>query len=184
MQVIHRYLLGEPPAANELLFWVADQVNVAGALQRDLRPAILDSALLHPGALTVLGRPIDVSRVEVPTYGVGGTGDYLTPWQGCLRSLTAMAGPARFALTPGGHLSALLAAPGARSQHYRIGPVRGDVSEWEGEAESRDGSWWDDWTSWLSAGSTGSRPVSGSLGSAAHPAGEPAPGTYVHRSLR
>src|SRR4029453_15047987 len=49
-------------------------------------------ALVTPGALTVLGTPVDLSQVEVDTYLVAGIADRLTPWQNCYRSTQLLGG--------------------------------------------------------------------------------------------
>ena len=48
-----------------------------------------------PGALTVLGTPIDLASADVPTYVLAGETDHIVPWQ--TRTV-----PRRFSVGPPG----------------------------------------------------------------------------------
>jgi polyhydroxyalkanoate synthase len=50
------------------------------------------------------------------------------------------------------------------------------------EAEEHQGSWWPRYADWLLERSGPERPARTKLGSRKHPAGDPAPGRYVHES--
>ena len=45
-----------------------------------------DNSLVTPGAMTVLGTPVDLSTITVPTFITGAMTDHLTPWTGCYRT--------------------------------------------------------------------------------------------------
>jgi polyhydroxyalkanoate synthase len=81
-------------------------------LHADFVDLAMENHLVTPGALTVLGQPIDLSRIEVDAYVVAGIADHLTPWQNCYRSTQLLGGDSRFILSTSGHIAALVNPPG------------------------------------------------------------------------
>ncbi len=61
--VVNNYLLGKDPPAFDILYWNQDSVRLAAGLHRDFIRTALDNALTHPGAIEVLGTPIDLSEI-------------------------------------------------------------------------------------------------------------------------
>ena len=80
-------------------------------LHRDFIRMTLDNALTKPGALTVLGTPVDLSKVDVDTYVVAGSTDHICPWDSCYRSAHLLGGTTRFVLSTAGHIAALVNPP-------------------------------------------------------------------------
>ena len=63
--VVNNYLLGETPAAFDLLYWNADSTNLPGPMYcYYLRNTYLENKLREPGALTNCGVPVDLGAVE------------------------------------------------------------------------------------------------------------------------
>ncbi len=58
--VVNNYLLGRRPPAFDILFWNQDTVRLAAGLHRDFIQIALDNPLVEPGALELLGTPIDL----------------------------------------------------------------------------------------------------------------------------
>jgi polyhydroxyalkanoate synthase len=48
--------------------------------------------LAHPGAMTILGTPIDLSSISCDTYVAAGRTDHITPWQTCYRTTQPVRG--------------------------------------------------------------------------------------------
>ena len=46
-----------------------------------LRNLYLENKLVKPGALTVMGTPINLSKISLPMYMVTGINDHITPWE-------------------------------------------------------------------------------------------------------
>ncbi|MNC82290.1 Poly-beta-hydroxybutyrate polymerase [compost metagenome] len=55
-----------------------------------------------------------------------------------------------------------------------------DPRAWQATATKHADSWWLHWQNWLAERSGKLKKSPTSLGNKAHPAGEAAPGTYVH----
>ena len=138
------------------------------------------NALVHPGAISVLGTPVDLARITCDTYVTGGLTDHLTPWQGCYRATQLFSGPTTFVLSHTGHIQTMVNPPGNPKSHYFVGPDPGpDPEAWRAQAERRQGSWWDHWSKWILDRSGEERPAPAKLGSRRHKPLDPAPGTYV-----
>ena len=177
---VNNYLLGKKPPAFDVLFWNADTTRMPAALHGDFLRLAVDNALVHPGRATVLGTPVDLSKIDVDSYNLAGIADHICPWENVYRSGRLLGSAPRFVLSTSGHIAALVNPPGNPKASYRVAPeLPEDPEQWLATASTHAGSWWTDWTTWATAraGELGDPPAE--LGSAAHPAAEPAPGTYV-----
>ncbi len=135
---------------------------------------------MRPGALTVLGTPVDLGRITVPTFVTGATTDHLTPWTGCYRTTQLLSGPSTFVLSSSGHIQSLVNPPGNPKMFFYTGGEPGrDPEAWRESAEKQTGSWWEAWAPWTVERSGDEVPAPAELGSAEHPPLEPAPGSYV-----
>jgi poly[(R)-3-hydroxyalkanoate] polymerase subunit PhaC len=173
---VNNYLLGQKPPAFDILFWNADTTRMPAKLHADFVDFGLRNPAIEPGAMSVLGSPVDLSRVTVDSYLVAGNADHITPWQNCYRSTALLGGDTRFVLSSSGHIAALVNPPSNPKARYQTGQDhRADPQEWLANAQHHQGSWWPDFSAWLAD-------RCGPLVDAAHPIGEylaPAPGTYV-----
>jgi polyhydroxyalkanoate synthase subunit PhaC len=177
---VNNYLLGNRPPAFDVLAWNADSTNLPAGLHADFLMLAMENGLAEPGRLRVLGTPVDLGLVTCDSYVVAGLTDHITPWQACYRSVHLLSGHSRFVLSSSGHIQALVNPPGNPKSRYLVNDnLPGEPEAWRDEAETRSGTWWDDWTDWLGERSGEQRPCGRTLGSAEHPAGEPAPGRYV-----
>jgi polyhydroxyalkanoate synthase subunit PhaC len=89
-------------------------------------------------------------------------------------------GRSKFILSNAGHIASLINPPGNPKAHYFAGPEPvEDPDEWLAKAERQQGTWWQDWASWVSERSGEERDAPSRLGSRKYPAAEPAPGTYI-----
>lgn len=179
--VVNNYLLGRRPPAFDILFWNQDTVRLAAGLHRDFIQIALDNPLADPGALDVLGTPIDLGSVTVDSYVVAGVADHITPWENCQRTTRMLGGDVRFVLSTSGHIAAIVNPPGSEKSSYRVaGPDdHADPQAWLGTTEKQAGTWWTDWDSWLAERSGPMRPAPRSLGNRKYRAAGRAPGTYV-----
>jgi polyhydroxyalkanoate synthase subunit PhaC len=179
--VVNNYLLGQQPPAFDILFWNQDTTRVAAGLHRDFIQIGLDNPLVEPGALDLLGTPIDLSKVTVDSYVVAGIADHITPWENCQRTTRMLGGDTRFVLSTSGHIAAIVNPPGNEKASYRVAEEgdHADPEAWLAKAEKRSGSWWEDWNAWLAARSGPMREAPRSVGSPGYGPKGKAPGTYV-----
>jgi polyhydroxyalkanoate synthase len=178
--LVRQWLMGEDPPAFDILAWNADGTNLPARLHEQFLDIFADNALVKPGAMRVLGTPIHLSRITVPTFVTGAVTDHITPWDGCYRTTQLLSGPSTFVLSYSGHIQSLVNPPGNPKASYWTGGEPGpDPHAWRAAAEQHTGSWWEPWSEWALERSGPERPAPETLGSAAHPVLEPAPGSYV-----
>jgi polyhydroxyalkanoate synthase len=177
---VSNYLLGQDPPAFDVLAWNADMPNMTAGLHADFANFFLENPFPEPGKLTVLGTPIDMSKVDQDTYALAALTDHITPWEACYRTIGLLGGKSRFVLSSSGHIQAIVNPPGTKKASYRAADDPGpDATAFFGSAERIAGSWWNEWSEWLSARDGETRRAPRTLGNRAHPVLDPAPGRYA-----
>jgi polyhydroxyalkanoate synthase len=181
---VNNYLLGNDPPTFDILAWNADSTNLPQALHRQFLSIFSDNTLATPDQMTVLGTPVDLSRITVDTYVTGATTDHLTPWRGCYQTTQLLSGDSTFVLSNAGHIASLINPPGNPKAHYFAGPEPvGDPDSWYAAAERQAGTWWEHWADWVGERSGPERRAPSNTGSRRHPNVEPAPGSYVRNQV-
>jgi polyhydroxyalkanoate synthase len=176
---VNNYLLGKKAPAFDILFWNNDTTRMTAGLHRDFVKLALDNAV-SAGTARMLGSNVDLSRVTTDNYIVAGINDHICPWQTCYTTTQLFGGDSRFILSTAGHIAALVNPPDNKKASYLVADkTPGDATEWQATAAKQEGSWWPDFDAWLSERAGELKPAPAALGSATHPAKEPAPGTYV-----
>jgi polyhydroxyalkanoate synthase len=176
---VHNNLMGEEPPTFDVLSWNADSTRLPAALHADFLDLFMQNSLAT-GDFLVHGNPVDLSKVECDSFVVGARTDHLTAWKACYATTQLLGGTSQFALSSSGHIQSLVNPPGnPRMTVATAEATEADPDEWLSKVTAATGSWWEPWSKWVAPRSGGSRPAPTSLGSAAHPPGEPAPGRYV-----
>jgi len=181
---VNNYLMGNDPPAFDILFWNADTTRLPAGLHAAFLELFQEgrNPLGEPGAVSVLDSPVDLMRVEVPTYVLAGVTDHIVPWGAAYGATRMLGGPSRFVLSSSGHIQSLVNPPGNPKASYRVdGPDGTDAQEWLRGATEVRGSWWEDWSGWVGERSGERIPAPGRLGSELHPPMDAAPGLYVHQ---
>ncbi len=119
---VNNYLQGRPPPAFDILYWNADTTRLPAALHRDFIQLALDNALTVPEEATMLGSPVDLSKVDVDAYVIAGATDHLCPWQSCYRTTQLLGGQVRFVLSTSGHIAAMVNPPGNPKAAFQTAP--------------------------------------------------------------
>jgi polyhydroxyalkanoate synthase len=188
---VNNYLQGKTPPPFDILYWNADTTRMPAALHRDFVDIFLASALAKPDAATMLGSPVDLSRVDVDSYVVAGIADHLCPWQACYRSTQLLGGDVRFVLSTSGHVASMVNPPDNPKARFQTTPSQPpgqepgrpanppDPKDWLRAAETVPGSWWPHYSFWLAERSGREKNRPGKLGGQGFEPMEPAPGLYV-----
>lgn len=178
---VNNYLLGNEPPVFDILYWNNDTTRLPAAFHGELVEMFKTNPLLRPNALEVCGTPIDLSKVTCDLYCVAGTTDHITPWEACYKSALLVGGKVEFVLSNSGHIQSILNPPGNPKARFMTGEdMPSDPKLWQERATKHADSWWLHWQKWITARSGESKKTPSSLGSKKYPAGEAAPGTYVH----
>jgi polyhydroxyalkanoate synthase len=180
--VVSNYLKGRTPPAFDLLYWNSDSANLPGPMYAYyLRNMYLDNRLREPGALSMCGVKVDLSRIRVPSYIYGSREDHIVPWRSAYRTTGLLGGSDLcFALGASGHIAGVVNPPQPRRRHHWINDLlTDDADDWLARAESVPGSWWPHWYAWIEGHGGGLRPAPQRAGSASHRPLCAAPGDYV-----
>jgi polyhydroxyalkanoate synthase len=179
--VVNNYVQGRKPAPFDVLYWNADTTRMAAALHRDMVLMGLQNSLVTPGAVSMLGSPVDLGKITSDAYVIGGVADHISPWQATYRSARLLGSKDnRYVLSTSGHIAALVNPPGNPKASYRTGPVDvEDPEQWLDTAEKSADSWWPDYVAWLAERSGPEIDAPKALGGEDLPPLGPAPGSYV-----
>ena len=179
--VVNNYLKGHRPPAFDLLFWNADSTNLPGPMYCwYVRSMYMQNALREPGRLSMLGQPVDLGRLTMPSYLVATREDHIVPWKTAYRTTGLIGGERRFVLGASGHIAGIINPAGKnRRSYWKGGGLPADPDAWLAQATEQRGSWWSDWAAWLAPFAGRKRKARQQPGSDAHRPLGPAPGQYV-----
>jgi polyhydroxyalkanoate synthase len=178
---VNNYLQGKAPPAFDILSWNADTTRLPAALHAGFIRLAVANALTVPDAATMLGSPVDLSKVDTDSYVVAGIADHLCPWQSCYRTTQLLGGQVTFVLSTSGHIASMVNPPGNPKATFQVAAGSpADPREWLASAETVGGSWWPHYSAWLATRSGGRRKARARLGRKGYEVLCAAPGTYVH----
>jgi polyhydroxyalkanoate synthase len=178
--VVESYLKGRTPPPFDLLYWNSDSANLSGPMYTYyLRHMYLENALRRPDALSMCGVPVDLGRIDLPTYVLATEGDHIVPWRSAHASARLLGSDLTFVLGGSGHIAGIVNPPQPPRRHYRTGAFEGDPDRWLAASQVHPGSWWPHWLAWIKARSGPLAAAPRQPGNAHHAEIEPAPGRYV-----
>jgi polyhydroxyalkanoate synthase subunit PhaC len=176
------YLLGKEHPSFDLLHWNGDVTNLPAKWHRQyLTDLYRDNKLVQPDALSVLGVPIDISRIKTPAYVQAGRDDHIAPAASVWKLSQILQGPTRFVLAGSGHIAGVVNPPAAQKYEHWIDGANDSLDTFQASATEVKGSWWPDWLAWIRSFGGANIVSDGPRipGNGAFPAIEDAPGRYV-----
>ena len=181
--VVHNYLLGKEPFPFDLLYWNSDSTRMPAAMHKFyLRKMYLENKLVEAGGINLAGVPIDVRKIEVPTYIASTREDHIAPWKSTYAATQLYQGPVRFVLSASGHIAGIVNPPADKKYgHWTNDATPESPDAWLDGAADHQGSWWGDWMKWVKTHSGRKTTPARTPGDGALAAMEDAPGTYVAR---
>ena len=176
----NNWLQGKQPPAFDLLVWNKDSTRMPAKMHsRYLRSCFLENQFSR-GAFEFNGERLDPSRVTAPIYVLSAVEDHIVPWKSAFKTTQVLGGPARFVLSNAGHIAGIVNPPNPKCRFWAVeGELPEDADIWRERATLHEGTWWEDWASWIAEQGGELQPAPRSLGSEACPPLEPAPGSYV-----
>jgi polyhydroxyalkanoate synthase len=177
---VNNYLMGNSPPSFDILYWNNDTTRLPAKFHAELIDLFVGNLFRKPGAIRILGAPIDLAEVDCDKYVVAGVTDHITPWKGVYNTARIFGGKTEFILSSSGHIQSLINPPGNPKAKYYLNPqLPPDAEQWLADARTASDSWWAHWRQWLAARSGDKVPAPEALGNVRHPPGAKAPGTYV-----
>ncbi len=182
--VVNGYLKGQAPPAFDLLYWNSDDTNLPGPMYCwYLRNTYLENKLQIPGGTVQCGVPVDLGRVDLPTFVYASRQDHIVPWTSSYASTQLLPGDMTFVLGASGHIAGVINPPAKNKRNYWTRPdgaaLDGDAEQWLAGADSVPGSWWPKWSGWLATRAGDLVDAPSVAGNAEFVAIEAAPGSYV-----
>lgn len=148
---INNYLMGERPAAFDLLYWNTDSTNLPARMHSwYLRNMYLENKLIEKDGIEVAGEKIDLRKINVPTYFLSAAQDHIALWKATYTGAKLMGGKNRFVLGGSGHIAGVVNPPSANKYGYWTNEsIPENPDEWYKNATQHEGSWWVDWQKWV-----------------------------------
>jgi len=178
--VVNNWLLGESPAAFDILSWNDDATRLPAALHSFLLRSCYQRNDFAHGRLSLGDEHLDPHAIPGDLYILNALEDHIAPWRTGYASTRVLdSARSRFVLSSSGHIAGIVNPPSPKSAYWTNDELPADPEEWLAHATKHQGSWWEDWSSWIGerSGETRTPPP---LGGKRHaPIGD-APGVYVH----
>lgn len=178
--VIDNYYQGKPPPAFDLLFWNADSTNLPGRMFAEyLRMTYLENQISR-GTAVMCNEDIKPATIKTAGYAVACEKDHIVPWQTAYLSACLLNGKPRFVLAASGHIAGIINPPEKHKGWHLIGNAEAATAEaWAKTAVKKEGSWWQDWFSFLTRHGGKKVAAPKRAGNVRYPPLEDAPGSYV-----
>ena len=183
-RMVHNYMLGKRRPMNDLMAWNADLTRMPYRMHSEyLRKLFLNNDLAS-GHYQVNGRPVVMDDIRTPMFIVATNKDHVAPWKSVYKiHLLADTDEITFVLTSGGHNAGIVSEPGHPRRTFQIATHQGadlyiDPDTWRENTDTKEGSWWPAWQTWLSERSSAKiKPPT--MGNEEYPPIMDAPGSYV-----
>ncbi|MEO7351058.1 MAG: alpha/beta fold hydrolase [Marmoricola sp.] len=178
--VINNWLLGKKPPAFDLLVWNKDSTRMPAKMHSQyLRSCYLRNDFAN-GEFVVDGQKVDPGKVDVDTYVLAAVDDHIVPWVSGYKTTQLLGGRNRFVLSTSGHIAGIVNPPTPKAKHWvNEDSLPHDPHDWREQAQLREGTWWEDWTTWIADQGGPMVDAPRKLGGKEHPPLEAAPGSYV-----
>ena len=149
--VVNNYLMGKDPFPFDLLYWNSDSTRMPYKMHSYyLRNMYQKNLLKEPGGIKMLGVPIDLSKVKIPTYFLSTVEDHIAPWHATFKGSRLFSGPVRYVLGGSGHIAGVINPPvDNKYGYFTNGKKAADAKSWLAAATKHEGSWWNDWKPWI-----------------------------------
>lgn len=179
--VVSNYLLGKEPFPFDLLYWNSDATRMPATMHSFyLRNMYQRNLLVKPGGIEILETPINITKIETPSYLLSTKDDHIAPWESTYLATQVYDGPVTFVLSQSGHIAGVVNPPGKGKYGFWANddlPVR--AKDWFDDATFHEGeSWWPHWHAWQKQ-YAGKKVAPPAMGGKHYPPIEAAPGAYA-----
>ena len=182
-RMITDYMQGKRQSINDLIAWNADATRMPYRMHSEyLRELFLQNNLAE-GRFMVSGNPVALQDIRTPIFSVGTVRDHVAPWKSVYKILLLTESDVTFVLTSGGHNAGIVSEPGHKGRSYQISTMTATArytppGQWQTNTPTKDGSWWEEWQTWLDTHSD-EKVKPPTIGSKEYKPTDDAPGNYV-----
>lgn len=178
---VSHYLLDKDAPPSDLLQWFEDGSHIPQAfLESYNKTLMLNNHLRDPGAVTLLGEKLDLTKVTTPIFLIALKDDHVSAWEAVYDGARLFGGPVRFVMGGSGHNAGVINPPSANKHGYWMNDQLPETGQkWLEGAEKHPGSWWPEWTAWLLAQEGNPLVSARKVGEGKLSPIEPAPGRFV-----
>ena len=184
-RLVYDYLIGERQPISDLMAWNADATRMPYRMHSEyLRKLFLDNDLAE-GRFPAGGEAVSLNDIRAPIFAVGTERDHVAPWRSTYKINLQAETEVTYLLTSSGHNAGIVSEPGHAGRSFRVNTKSIsdhylDPERFLAEVRRQDGSWWPQWTAWLSERSSPPAALP-SMGApqAGYPPLEDAPGAFV-----
>jgi len=184
-RLVYDYLIGERQPISDLMAWNADATRMPYRMHSEyLRKLFLDNDLAE-GRFPAGGEAVSLNDIRAPIFAVGTERDHVAPWRSTYKINLQAETEVTYLLTSSGHNAGIVSEPGHPGRSFRVNTKTIsdhylDPERFLAEVPRQDGSWWPQWTTWLSerSGPPAALPPMGAP-QAGYPPLEDAPGAFV-----
>ena len=149
--VVNHYLLGKDPFPFDLLYWNADATRMPAAMHSFyLRRMYQQNDLVKARVLEIAGEPIDLYKIDTPSYILSTREDHIAPWKSTYEATQIFHGDVTFVLAASGHVAGVINPPakGNKYGHWTNDTCPSFAEDWLAGATEQTGSWWPHWSNW------------------------------------
>lgn len=182
---VHEYLMGQPQPMFDLMAWNADATRMPYKMHSEYLRSFYLNNELSQGQYHVGGRPVALTDLTVPLFGVSTVSDHVAPWPSVYKLHILTDTDVTFVLTSGGHNAGIVSRIGHPRRTYQISTISNEdkylpPEDWRAQMPLEQGSWWPELVTWLRGHSSGKGkpPQMGADNNMAAPLDD-APGSYV-----
>ena len=181
---VNNYLKGKDPAPFDILYWNSDSSNLpADTFDFYMTNTYQENNLIKDGAVEVDGVPIELSKIETPSYFLATIADHIVLWQASYQGAKLFSGPSRFVLAGSGHLAGVInSVDHGKYPHWVNDELSDSAEHWFEGSTKKEGSWWSDWENWV-VPQSGKQVTARKQGSKNYASIEAAPGSYVRKRI-
>ncbi len=147
---INNYLLGKDPAPLDFLFWNNDVTHLPAKMHLEyLKKYFLGNILMKKGEFKINDVPIDIEKIETPTFIMAAKNDHIVPWTSSYAAFKKIKNT-KFVLSASGHVAGVINHPNQKKYCYWTNSKTYEHPEnWLNEAKEHKGSWWAEWDKWI-----------------------------------
>jgi polyhydroxyalkanoate synthase len=147
---VNNYLKGKEPMPFDLLAWNSDSTRMPAANHKFyLRHCYLQNDLSN-GRVVLGGKTLDLKKVTIPVYELASKEDHIAPARSVFTGAKCFGGPVRYVMAGSGHIAGVVNPPAKpKYQFWSDGQPEGDFASWVAAARETPGSWWPDWSDWV-----------------------------------